>query len=29
LKAYLEGEQLAWEELLEAEEGCHTGYCFV
>jgi len=29
LKTYLAGEQLAWEELLEAEEGCHTGYCFV
>jgi hypothetical protein len=29
LRTWLEGEQLAWEELLEAEEGCHTGYCFV
>lgn len=29
LTAYLEGEQGAWEELLDAESGCSTGYCFV
>lgn len=29
LKIYLAGEQLAWEELLDAEAGCQTGMCFV
>ena len=29
LKVHLEGEQLAWEQLLESERGCSTGYCFV
>ena len=29
LRTYLEGEQLAWQDLLDAEAGCHSGYCFV
>ena len=29
LRSYLKGNQLAWEELLDAEAGCHTGLCFV
>lgn len=29
LRTYLEGEQLAWEELLDDEAGCQTGMCFV
>lgn len=29
LKNYLEGDQLAWDEMLDSESGCSSGHCFV